>query len=196
MTGDTRPRPGAGPRRVTVAADGGTADLEQPFDADSLFALRAAVAAHGSQAGLSESRTRDLVLVVHELAANAVRHGAGHGRLRLRATPDEVRCEVIDDAAASPDAGGAAPAAAESTGPEAPAAGAMAAGAAVQWRIEPGHGLWLVRRVADETSVQSGLSGTVAAVSFRLDGPGSQAGRADHRAAAGQPRPRDPVEHR
>ena len=41
--------------------------------------LRAAVAAHGSQAGLSDGRTRDLVLAVHELAANAVRHGRAGG---------------------------------------------------------------------------------------------------------------------
>jgi two-component sensor histidine kinase len=105
------------------------------------------VAAHGSQAGLSDGRIRDLVLVVHELAANAVRHGAGHGRLRLWATPDEVQCEISDDSASSP-------------------------GAAARWRIEPGHGLWLVHRVADGTSVQSGPSGTVAAVSFRLLVPG------------------------
>ena len=57
------------------------------------------MAAHGSQAGLSDGRTRDLVLAVHELAANAVRHGAGQGRLRLWATPDGVRCEVTDDGA-------------------------------------------------------------------------------------------------
>jgi anti-sigma regulatory factor (Ser/Thr protein kinase) len=147
MTGNGRPRPGARRRWATVAADGGAASLEQRFDGDSLYALRAAVAAHGSQAGLSEGRTRDLVLVVHELAANAVRHGAGHGRLRLWTTRDEVYCEVTDGAAGSP------------------------ADAAAPWRVEPGHGLWLVHQVADEASVRSGPSGTVAAVSFRLDGP-------------------------
>jgi anti-sigma regulatory factor (Ser/Thr protein kinase) len=174
MTGNAGPgpgagrRPGAGPRRATIAADGGAADLEQPFDGDSLYALRAAVAAHGSQAGLSEGRTRDLVLVVHELAVNAVRHGAGHGRLRLWMTRDEVHCEVADDTR-PPGADGAQPPGADGAGP---AAGAMTSGAAAQWQIEPGHGLWLVRRVADEASVQSGPAGTVAAVSFRLDGPG------------------------
>ena len=177
MTGNASPppRPGAGPRGATVAAGGGAADLEQRFDGDSLYALRAAVAAHGSQAGLSDGRTRDLVLVVHELAANAVRHGAGHGRLRLRATRDAVRCEVTDGPAGSPDTDGAAPPGANGAGPEARAAGAMTSGAAAMWRIEPGHGLWLVRRVADEASVQSGPSGTVATVSFRLDGLGGPA---------------------
>jgi len=130
--------------------------LDQAFDGDSLYPLRAAVAAHGSQAGLSEGRTRDLVLAVHELAANAVRHGAGQGRLRLWATPDGVRCEVSDDGA-------------DGDGPDAEAADAAL------WHVEPGHGLWLVRRIADGVSVQSDPSGTIAAVSFRLSAPGPTA---------------------
>ena len=86
MTDDARRRrrPGAD----VAAGDGESLALDQAFDGDSLYALRAAVAAHGSQAGLSEGQTRDLVLAVHELAANAVRHGAGQGRLRLWAAPD------------------------------------------------------------------------------------------------------------
>jgi anti-anti-sigma factor len=178
MTDSAGPRPDRWQAGGTVAADGtAAADLEQLFDGDSLYALRAAVAAHGSQAGLSEGRTRDLVLVVHELAANAVRHGAGHGRLRMWTTPDEVRCEVTDDAAGSPAADGAPPAGLAPEGPAAagPAAGTVAADAAALWQVEPGHGLWLVRRVADRASVQSGPSGTVAAVSFRLDGLGMPA---------------------
>jgi anti-sigma regulatory factor (Ser/Thr protein kinase) len=136
-----RLRPGVN----TAAGDAGSPALDQAFDGDSLYALRAAVAAHGSQAGLSEARTRDLVLAVHELAANAVRHGAGQGRLRLWAAQDAVRCEVTD----------------EGTPGEADAADAA------RWQAEPGHGLWLVRRIADWASVQSGASGTVAAVIFR-----------------------------
>jgi anti-sigma regulatory factor (Ser/Thr protein kinase) len=128
-----------------AAGDAGSPALDQAFDGDSLYALRAAVAAHGSQAGLSEARTRDLVLAVHELAANAVRHGAGQGRLRLWAAQDAVRCEVTD----------------EGTPGEADGADA------VRWQAEPGHGLWLVHRIADSASVQSGASGTVAAVIFR-----------------------------
>jgi anti-sigma regulatory factor (Ser/Thr protein kinase) len=141
MTDDARRRRWPG---VNVAAgDGESLALDQAFDGDSLYALRAAVAAHGSQAGLSEGRTRDLVLAVHELAANAVRHGAGQGRLRLWAAHDAVRCEVTDE-------------------------GAPGEADAALWRAEPGHGLWLVRRIADSASVRSGASGTVAAVIFRL----------------------------
>ena len=148
----------------STTARGGSPVLDQAFDGDSLYPLRAAVAAHGSQAGLSEGRTRDLVLAVHELAANAVRHGAGQGRLRLWATPEGVRCEVSDDGAA---AGPGAP-----DGPGGP--GAESADAAL-WHVEPGHGLWLVRRISDGASVQSDPSGTVAAVSFRLGAPGPTA---------------------
>ena len=143
MTDDARSRPRPG---MNVAAgDGESPALDQAFDSDSLYSLRAAVAAHGSQAGLSDGRTRDLVLAVHELAANAVRHGAGQGRLRLWAAHDAVRCEITDEGAP----------------------GEADAADAARWLAEPGHGLWLVRRIADSASVQSGASGTVAAVIFR-----------------------------
>ena len=132
--------------------------LDQAFDADSLYALRAAVAAHGLQAGLGEGRVGDLVLAAHELAANAVRHGAGRGRLRLWDTGGMLRCEVTDDGAphtAGPDDGAAAPGAAP-------------------WNIEPAHGLWVVRQIADQTSLRGGSTGTVAAVSFILGPPGKR----------------------
>src|SRR2546430_16368131 len=108
----------AGSGQGAAARDGEPPALEQAFDGDSLYALRAAVAAHGSRAGLSEGRTRDLVLAVHELAANAVRHGAGQGRLRLWATPEGGRCEVADDGAAGTGEGAAE---------------------AALWHVAPGH---------------------------------------------------------
>ena len=88
---DTPPGPGLG-----VAARVQPAVLDQSFDGDSLYAVRAAVAAHASAAGMPERRIRDVVLAVHELAANAVRHGAGQGRVRLWITGDGIRCEVTD----------------------------------------------------------------------------------------------------
>lgn len=44
---------------------------------------RSAVSAHATHAGLAEGRVYDLVAAAHELAANAVQHGGGAGRLRL-----------------------------------------------------------------------------------------------------------------
>ncbi len=151
MTADARGQPLS--TDGTPQTAGKAPVLDQVFDADSLFALRAAMAAHAAQAALPEGRVGDLVLAVHELAANAVRHGAGHGRVRLWVMPDVVRCEVADDGAAQPAQARAAPA---------------EFGEATPWREEPGHGLWLVRQVADQASWHRGPSGTVCALSFRL----------------------------
>ena len=67
-----------------------------------------------------------------------------------------ARCEVTDDGAPKAADGGA------ETGSR----------DAALWPIEPGHGLWLTRQVADQASVQAGPSGTVAAVSFAPGPPG------------------------
>jgi anti-sigma regulatory factor (Ser/Thr protein kinase) len=128
--------------------------VDQSFDGDSLYAVRAAVAAHASEAGMPEGRVRHVVLAVHELAANAVRHGAGQGQVRLWITGDGIRCEVTD--------AGIAPAGADGDGP-----GASSRDAAL-WPVEHGHGLWLVRRIADQVSLESGPSGTVAVASFHV----------------------------
>src|SRR5579862_1343726 len=102
--------------------------LDQEFDSGTLYRLRAAVLAHTAQAGLPEDRASDLVLAVHELAANAVAHGAGHGRLRMWHLAGVLSCEVVDGGRS----GGADPA--ETPDP---------------WPTVDGHGLWLVREVAD-----------------------------------------------
>jgi anti-sigma regulatory factor (Ser/Thr protein kinase) len=130
--------------------------LDQVFDGDSLYALRGAVAAHGLQAGLAEGRLGDLILAVHELAANAVRHGAGRGRLRVWNTGQLLRCEVTDDGVP------------HVTGPDSAAPGSPDP---ARWNIDPGHGLWVVRQLADQACLQGSPSGTVAVVSFTLRTP-------------------------
>jgi anti-anti-sigma factor len=156
MTDDFRRRQGPGRRSPGGLSGAGTGSggdespvLDQVFDGDSLYTLRAAVAAHGSQAGLAEGRVGDLVLAVHELASNAVVHGAGRGRVQIWNTGEALHCEVTDD--------GPQPAAAETRARE-----------SVVWRTEPGHGLWLIRQIADQTSVQPGPAGTVTTVTFAL----------------------------
>jgi anti-anti-sigma factor len=159
MTGDAGgrlPASGRGPRPADAPI------LDQVFDADSLYALRAAVAAHATQAGLAQGRAEDLVIAVHELAANAVRHGAGHGRLRVWKSGQALLCEISDDGLPQP-AGTSA-----GTTDGAPAGTTDAA----QWRAEPGHGLSLVRQVADQASLRSGPDGTLATISFALGAPG------------------------
>jgi anti-sigma regulatory factor (Ser/Thr protein kinase) len=132
-------------------APAGFTPLDQAFDADSLYALRAAVAAHAAAAGLGRSQVYDVTAVAHELAANAVVHGAGHGRVRLWADGRFLYCQVSDD------------------GRDGLANQPVASGdAAPSWPAEHGHGLWLARQVADHVGIGHGPSGTTATARFPL----------------------------
>jgi anti-anti-sigma factor len=168
MSDDPRSPPHP-PERKSPGAGSGAADsgivpgagtpplLDQVFDGDSLYALRAAVAAHALQAGLPQGHVGDLVVVVHELAANAVRHGAGHGRLRVWKHDQALHFLVADDGPLQ--AAGAADGTEEQSRD------------AALWRADPGHGLWLVRQLADQLSLSSGPHGTTAAGIFTFGTP-------------------------
>lgn len=132
------------------AGPAGSVPLEQSFDAGSLYALRAAVAAHAAAAGLSPQRVYDAVAAAHELAANSIVHGPGHGRLRLWVSDGFLYCQVSDDGRA------------QSAGTR----GVAEAG--VPWRAVHGHGLWVVERVADKVSVDRGRSGTTVTAGFAI----------------------------
>jgi anti-sigma regulatory factor (Ser/Thr protein kinase) len=69
---------------------------EIPFAADDLFELRQLVSAWASKEALAAEPTEELVLAVHEIATNSVRHGGGMGMLRLWRTGEELVCEVQD----------------------------------------------------------------------------------------------------
>jgi anti-sigma regulatory factor (Ser/Thr protein kinase) len=123
--------------------------VEQPFDSDSLVALRSTVAAHSDVLGLEEAQVGDLVLVVHELATNAVRHGGGSGRLRMWTSDGAVFCEVSDVGSGfsyrPPD----------------------------EHRVPPlgatgGRGLWIVAQLVEQLNVLTGPEGTSATVAMRL----------------------------
>ena len=75
--------------------------LDQCFDAGSLSALRASTQACAAQAGMPAERATDFVIALHELAANAVRHGAGSGRLRIWDHAGALYCRVDDDGSAA-----------------------------------------------------------------------------------------------
>jgi anti-sigma regulatory factor (Ser/Thr protein kinase) len=128
-------------------ADGG---LDQAFDREALVSLRSAVAAHGADLGLPAERLDLLVVVAHELASNAVRHGGGRGRLRLWRLGDVVYCRVSD----------AGPGIVEQdprgwhTPPPASAEG--------------GRGLYFVQVLADSVVVDSEAAGTTITASFAL----------------------------
>ena len=119
----------------------GGASLDQPFGPDDLYALRAAVAAHAAHLGAPPDRVAHLVIVAGELAGNAVRHGGGHGRLRLSRVDGAVRCEVSDEGPgiADPDAAGR----------RSPSVLALG-----------GRGLFIVRRLAVSMTIRNTGRGT------------------------------------
>ncbi|HEY2668992.1 MAG TPA: ATP-binding protein [Rugosimonospora sp.] len=123
--------------------------LDQAFDRTTLVSLRNAVAAHGSDLGMSREAVEHLVLAAYELASNAVRHGGGEGRLRLSLDGTVLRCVVSDEGPGFPDT--------EHAGrmrPEPTASG--------------GRGLWLVRCVAAHLDIRSDGVGTTTVAEFPL----------------------------
>ena len=136
--------------------------LVQEFNAATLRFLREAVVAHASAAGLPKERAADVMLAVHELAANAVRHGAGSGQLRMEVTRGALCCEV-SDAGPGNRAGHGPASTPRATGPR-----AITPGAAAPWPVEPGHGLWVTKNAADQVRMATGPGGSVVTAVFRL----------------------------
>ena len=128
------------------AHDPVTGMLEQDFNAESLHVLRETVLAYATAAGVPESRAIDVMLVAHELASNAIRHGGGTGRLRVRVASGAMHCQVTDPGVAFPSL------------------------EHQPWPYQRGHGLWLVREATDQFTVTTGPHGSQADVSFDLPG--------------------------
>ncbi|GAB3163482.1 anti-anti-sigma factor [Microbispora rosea] len=122
--------------------------LDQSFDRGSLYPLRETLEAHVVHAGLPHGRSMDLVLTVHELATNAVFHGSGTGRARIRQLDGVLRCEVADPGTSGHDA--------------------------AEWPVRHGHGLWLAHYLSDRFTIGSGPDGTLATADFTLPGPASR----------------------
>jgi two-component sensor histidine kinase len=140
--------------------------LDLAFDSGTLVALRAGVKAQACAAGLPEARAEDVVLVVHELAANAVSHGGGAGRLRMWKLAGSLRCQVEDGEPLASGRPGGPQGHPGSEAADAADASGPASGHPLPSR--PGHGLWLVRQVADRMRILSGARGTRATVAFDL----------------------------
>ncbi len=161
-----RAEPGQPPGTAHPAAAGaapppdGYPGLDQQFRTGSLYELRSAVAAHATQAGLPPVGVYDVVLSAHELATNAVRHGAGHGRLRLWADEQWVWCEVHDDGP-----------------PDHPTIPAGQQPTENVWPSRRGHGLWLVRQVDSQLTARTGPGGTTVTVRFHRTASANPASR-------------------
>jgi two-component sensor histidine kinase len=134
------------------------------FDSATLHVLRADVQARASRAGFPDDRVEDMVLAIHELAANAVCHGAGAGRLRIWNVAGSLHCQVGDGAfvsgyPATPGDGHKQGEATETESPPLPSS-------VGSWLATPGHGLWVVQQVADQLRVTSSTQGTSATGTF------------------------------
>lgn len=151
MTSDEPPVQRGWPQDEAAAP----AALDQCFDASSMSALRTSTQACAAQARMPAERATDFVIALHELAANAVRHGAGSGRLRIWDHAGTLYCRVDDNGSA-----------AKPSGPI--GAGSVRENLADRWPREPGHGLWLARQVADQLTLHSDSRGTSAVITFSL----------------------------
>ena len=133
--------------------------LEQEFNADTLHILRKAVLACTLAEGMPESRASDVMLVAHELAANAVRYGGGRGCLRIWIAAGALHCQVTDLGIpgfdGNPPAGTASQRPAVISGPP-------------PWPYQQGHGLWLVRQTAEHFTAVTGPGGSQVTASFAL----------------------------
>jgi anti-sigma regulatory factor (Ser/Thr protein kinase) len=114
--------------------------LDMTFRVGDLIRLRSAVAAYAAELGAGR-RAEDVVLIAHELAGNAIRHGGGAGRLRLWRDDYRLLCRVSDT---GPGLAGVA-----GVGAELPSA-----------QVPGGRGLWIARRLA-AVWIDSGPKGTV-----------------------------------
>jgi len=124
--------------------------LDQPFDSNDLFALRAAVAAHASDLGLSPDQVADVVMIAHELASNVVRHGGTTGRLRLWRANNSVLCQVSD------------------TGPGLPEPASVGIERAPLSALD-GRGLWIVRQLSDRLDIDSGPQGATLTATIAIE---------------------------
>jgi anti-sigma regulatory factor (Ser/Thr protein kinase) len=132
--------------------------LDQRFDAATLYQLRAAVAAHAAEIGLPADQANDILIAVHELAGNAIRHGTGHGRLCMWRR-GQALVFTVSDGDAGPAGEVTPPAAFESLDPP----------GELPWPVETGHGLWLVRQIASHFAMRCDDSGVTATVVFHPD---------------------------
>ena len=147
-----RQQPAAAPPAAAppVGTPDGAPALDQPFDTDALFTLRSAVAAHAADLGAGHT-VDDAVLVAHELASNAVRHGGGVGRLRLWRSGDRLVCQVSDSGSGLSDPEHAG------IGRPAPA-------------VPGGRGLWIARQLS-EVHIRTGPDGTTITAALPVTRP-------------------------
>jgi anti-sigma regulatory factor (Ser/Thr protein kinase) len=123
--------------------DPGSPPAELEFTHDDLVLVRRIVGELAREVGIADPRLADLVLAIHELATNSVRHGGGRGRLRVWRESGTFLCEIAD-------------------------AGHIADPLAGRERVPHGHGggrgLWLVNQLCDLVQLRTSQAGNVVRV--------------------------------
>ncbi len=117
------------------------------FIGGELSAVRRFIGNCADAAGLSYGARVDLVLAANELAANSVRHGGGHGVMRIWPEGSELLCEVSDE-------------------------GWIHQQLVGRERPDPaqsrGRGLWVANQVCDLVQIRSGEQGTTVRLHMSL----------------------------
>src|SRR4051812_11715731 len=135
------PNPPAHRARPAVAGGQPKAvNVDQPFDVDSLYALRATLAAHASTMGATDDQIDHLLIVAGELTSNVIRHGGGTGRLRLWHDDKALYCQVSDRGPGFRDPG------VGMTQPDPTGS-------------EGGRGMWICRNLTTELTIDVGAEG-------------------------------------
>lgn len=123
--------------------------VDHRFDADGLYALRAEAAAHARVLGVSGPQVDRLLIVVSELASNAIRHGGGRGHIRIWRDGATVMCEVTDRGTGISD---------------------LTAGTAAPEPGEPSaRGLWISRQLCDSLHIDTSSAGTTVRAAIGLE---------------------------
>jgi len=123
---------------------------EMVFGAHEVARVRSFVGAYSAEAGLDPSRAYDLVLAASEVATNSVRHGGGHGLVRVWRDGESLACEVRDAGRFDrPLAGRERPTTEQTSG----------------------FGLWLANQVCDLVQIRSFESGSVVRLLMSLRQP-------------------------
>lgn len=116
--------------------------VRYPVEESALGGLRSAIRSLGREAGFGTEHVDDVQVVVSELAANALRHGAPLRRMTLWRTPEEMICQVENEGAISDPLAGRRP---------------------PHRRPERGMGLWIVHQLSDLVEMRDGARTTVRA---------------------------------
>lgn len=134
-----RPLPAAARSRTRREHRIGHVLMAERFDAIDLRRLRDGCRAALRHTVLDDDRTWMFVVAINECVTNAIRHGGGHGQFILIDDGAVLVAEIIDQGPGF-----------STTIPEQPPARDALAG----------RGLWMVQRIVDRMTLNTGLGGT------------------------------------